>query len=132
MKVKKIVNFTFRNSLTPLINKHTRVARTNATVIDHLFTNAFLNKQIETGIIRNEIFDHFPTFLITDPTTSSEINNKRIILYKRTINTVTKENFKNILMKKTRSISNKVKILMKPIAHFYLIFPYFVRKLFQN
>ena len=101
VKVKNFVNFAFQNSLIPLINKPTRVTRTNATAIDHILTNAFLNKQIETGIIKTEISDHFPIFLITDPITSSEIKNKRTLLYKRTINTATKENFKNILARKT-------------------------------
>ena len=55
VKVKNIVTFAFQNSLIPLINKPTRVTRTNATAIDHILTNAFLNKQIETGIIKTEI-----------------------------------------------------------------------------
>ena len=40
------------------------------------------------GIIKTEISDH--TFLITDPITSSEIKNKRPILYKRLMNSTTK------------------------------------------
>ena len=101
MKVKNVDNFAFQNSLIPLINKPTRVTRTNATAIDHILINAFLNKQIETGIIKTEISNHFPIFLITDPITLSEIKSKRTLLYKRTINTATKENFKNILARKT-------------------------------
>ena len=85
----------------PLINKPTRVTRTNATAIDHILTDAFLNKQIETRIIKTEILDHFPIFLITDPITSSEIKNKRTLLYKKTINAAAKGNFKNILTRKT-------------------------------
>ena len=115
MKVKNFVNFAFQNSLIPLINKPTRVTRTNATAIDHILTNAFLNKQIETGIIKTEISDHFPIFLITDPITSSEIKNKRTLLYKRTINTATKENLKNIFARKTwdyiKEIDNPNEIL---------------------
>ena len=53
------------------------------------------------GIIKNEISDHFPIFLITDPITSSEIKNKRTFLFKRTINTATKEKFKNVLARRT-------------------------------
>ena len=74
----------------PLINKPIRVTRTNATAIERILTNAFLNKQIKTGIIKTEISNHFPIFLITDPITSSEIKNKRTLLYKRAINTATK------------------------------------------
>ena len=76
MKVKNFVNFAFQNSLIPLINKPTRVTRTNAITIDHILTNASLNKQIKMGIIKSEISDHFPILLITDPITSSKIKNK--------------------------------------------------------
>ena len=100
MKVKNFVNFAFQNSLIPLINKPTRVTRTNAITIDHILTNASLNKQIKTGIIKSEISDHFPILLITDRITSSKIINKWTLRYKRT-NTATKENFKSILAIKT-------------------------------
>ena len=53
------------------------------------------------GIIKNEISDHFRIFLITDPITSSEIKNKRTFLFKRTINTATKEKFKSVLARRT-------------------------------
>ena len=64
-----------------------------------------LNKQIEMGTIKAH---HFPIFLITDPITSSEIKNKRILLYKRTINTATKDNFKNILARKAWDYINEI------------------------
>ena len=44
VKVKNYVDFAFQNSLMSLINKPTRVTKTNATAIDHSFTNAFLKK----------------------------------------------------------------------------------------
>ena len=97
VKVKTFVNFAFPNSLIALINKPTSATKANATVIDHVLTNTFLNKSIKTGIFKTEISDHFPIFLITDPITSSETKNKWKLLYKRTINTTAKENFKNIL-----------------------------------
>ena len=100
VKVKNVVNFVFQNSLIPLIIKSVRTTRKNATAIDHIITNIFLNKKIGTEIIKNEILDHFPIFLTTDPITSNEIKNKRAPLYKGTINTATKENSKNILARK--------------------------------
>ena len=110
VKEKNVVNFAFQNSLIPLINKPTRITRTNATALDHILTNAFLNKQIEMWIIKTETSDHFPMFLITNPITSSEIKNKRTLVYKRTINTSTKENFKSILARKTWDyIKEKIK-----------------------
>ena len=76
MKVTNFVNFALQSSLIPLINKPSRVTRTNATAIDHILINALLNKQIETEIIKTEISDHFPIFLITHQITSSEIKTK--------------------------------------------------------
>ena len=83
----------FQNSLTPLISKPTTVTRTNAIAIEHILTNTFLNKQIKTGIIKNEILDHFSIFLNTDPIVSSETKKRRTLLYKRTINTAKKKTF---------------------------------------
>ena len=100
-KVKSFVNIAFQNSIIPVNNKPTRVTRTNSTVINHILTNAFLNKQIKMEIIKTEISDHFPIFLITDPTTSSEIKNNRTLIYEKAINAATKENFKNIFARKT-------------------------------
>ena len=66
--------------------------------------------------------DHFPIFLITDPITSSEINKKRTLLYKRTINAATKESLKNILVRKTwdyvREIDNPNKGYCKFVNDF--------------
>ena len=132
VKVKNFVNFAFQNSLTPLINKPTRVTRTNATAIDHILTNAFLNKQIETGIIKTEISDHFRIFLITDPITSNEIKSKRTLPYKRTINTTITKILRTFWQEKPGIILRKLIILMKPRENFCMISPHFMRKLFQN
>ena len=94
-KIKNLVNLAFQNSLIPLINKPARVTRTNATTVDHTHTNAFLNKHIETGIIKTEVLDHFLIFLFTDPITSSEIKNERTIFYKRMINITTKKKLRS-------------------------------------
>ena len=93
VKVTSFINFASQNSIVPLINKPTRVTKTNATAIDLILTAVFLNKQIETGIIKTEILGHFRILLITDPITSSETKNKRTKFFKRTINTATKEKF---------------------------------------
>ena len=75
--------------------------------------------------------DHFPTFLIIDPITSSEIKNKRTLLYKKTIpNTATKENFKNIVARENwdyiKEIDNPNEIYGKFLNDFLLyeeVFP---------
>lgn len=49
------------------MNRLTRFARTNATDIDYIITNTFLEDRSKN--IKTELSDHFPTFLITGPTT---------------------------------------------------------------
>ena len=51
--------------------------------------------------MKTGILVHFPIFLVKDPINPSEIKSKITFLYKRTINTATKENLKNILARKT-------------------------------
>ena len=43
-KVKEYLNIVFQNLLIPMINKPTRVSKSNATIIDHILTNSFLNR----------------------------------------------------------------------------------------
>ena len=47
-----------------MINKLTRFSRSNATIIDHILTNLFLNTDCFTSIIKSDISDHFPVFLM--------------------------------------------------------------------
>ena len=42
-KVKSYLNMVFSHSFIPLINKPTRISKNNATIIDHLLTNTFIN-----------------------------------------------------------------------------------------
>ena len=67
-----------------MINKPTRVSKCNATIIDHILTNLFLNADCSTGIIKIDISDHFPIFLISNEKISE--NTKHITIQKRVIN----------------------------------------------
>ena len=119
--------------------------RTNATAINDILTNAFLNKKIEVGMIKTETSDHFPIFLITSPITSSEIKNKKNTprtkrnkkskrtKYTKEKKTRYKRTFLGIFyQEKPETILKKLTILMKLIANFCLIFSHFMGKLFQN
>ena len=53
--MKDYVNLTFQNFLIPVINKSTRVTKTNATLIDHIQTNDFVNTDSSTGIVNIEL-----------------------------------------------------------------------------
>ena len=66
IKVKNFFNLLFQHSLISVINKPTRVTNKSATAIDHIMTNSFLNSNILTGIIKNDISYHFPIFVISN------------------------------------------------------------------
>ena len=94
--IKNFLNLIFQNGLVPVINKPTRVTRTSATAIDHIITNTFTNSKLSTGIIKTDISDHFPNFLICDKTeidTYSETTN----IFKRYINEDSINNFNEML-----------------------------------
>ena len=94
-KVKEYLNIVSQNLLIPLINKPTRVSKSNATIIDHILTNSFLNTDCSTGIIKIDISDHFPIFLISNEKISE--NTKHITIQERVINVQSILYFKKIL-----------------------------------
>ena len=95
-KVKNYLNLTFQNFLIPVINKPTRITKTNATLIDHILTNDFVNTNSSTGIVRSKDSDHFPISLIRSAPFFNNIQNKRTI-EKREINKKSKQYFMEIL-----------------------------------
>ena len=79
-KVKGYLNIVFENLLIPIVIKPTRVSKPNATIIDHILTNSFLNTNCSTGIIKIDISDHFPIFSISNEKVSE--NTKHITIQK--------------------------------------------------
>ena len=67
------------------MNKPTRVSRSNATIIDHINTNHFLNNDMHSGIITAEISDHFLKYLISKDLTLDS-SNEPIRITKRETN----------------------------------------------
>ena len=63
-KVKSLINILFKNGFIPTINKPTRVTCNSLTIIDHIFINNFIDHEINPGIIKTDISDHFPIFII--------------------------------------------------------------------
>ena len=99
-KVAKFLNLIFEYGLFPVINKPTRVTENTATAIDHIITNSLLHETIRTGIIKLNISDHFPIFLIAE--TEKRITPEgKVQTTKRSVNNKTKEKFKNVLKKMT-------------------------------
>ena len=95
-KVKGFLNLLFQNSFIPVINKPTRVTRNTATAIDHIITNSFISSDFHTGIIKSDISDHFPIFIICK-TRNINIYNEDITVTKRNINEKSINNFNSLL-----------------------------------
>ena len=70
--IKKIFNLVFENGIFPVINKLTRVTWASATAIDHILTNTIMDQDLQNGIIKFSISDHFPIFTILN----SKIHNQ--------------------------------------------------------
>ena len=86
--------------MVPVINKPTRVTKNTATAIDHIITNSLLHRTINTGILKLDISDHFPIFLIAK-TEKKMTPEGKVQITKRLINNKTKEKFKNALQEMT-------------------------------
>ena len=96
IKVKSYLNTVFAHSFVPLINKPTRTSHNNATVIDHILSNTFLNKNYLTGIVKTDISDHFPVFLVAE--TDVKKPQKSNFIFKRHINDINLIKFKDALL----------------------------------
>ena len=54
----------FGHGLIATVNKPTRVTRNTATAIEHIITNSVINAEFKRGIIKTDLYDHFPIFFI--------------------------------------------------------------------
>ena len=96
----KFLNLKFEYGFVPFINKPTRVTKNTATAVDHIITNSLLLETINTGILKLDISDHFPIFLIPKKEKNMRPEGK-VKITKRLINNKTKEKFKNHLQEMT-------------------------------
>ena len=61
--VQNLFNLAFENGVFPVINQTTRITKTRETVIDHILMNTILEFKVHSGIIKNDISDHFGIFV---------------------------------------------------------------------
>jgi hypothetical protein len=94
--VKRFVNTLLQHGFMPLINKPTRVTHTTSSIIDNIITNNYMVCKIESGIIKSDISDHFPNFLITNHLIVEEVNS--LTTYVREINNNSIKKFRNFLL----------------------------------
>jgi len=96
--VKHFVNTLIQNNVIPTITNATRVTKHSATLIDNILTNSFHNiSNLNSGVIKTDLTDHFPNFLYMENLTNS-IQSTDKVIYRREINPTSIKNFKNLLM----------------------------------
>ena len=86
--------------MVPVINKLNRVTKNTVTAIHHIVTNLLLHSTINKGIIKLDISDHLPIFLIAEAEKRMTREGK-VQITKCLINHKTKEKFKNALQEMT-------------------------------
>ena len=60
----KTLNLIFHHNLIPTISKPTQVTKNTTPAIDHIFKDTNLNNDFKTGIIKNDISNHFPIKIV--------------------------------------------------------------------
>ncbi|XP_065658504.1 uncharacterized protein LOC136083020 [Hydra vulgaris] len=94
--VNNFINTLLQYNLIPSINKPTRVTNNSSTLLDNIITNNHLNNSLYTGIIKTDLSDHFPTFLVTNNILFNSILSQSII-FRRQINENSVKKFHNLL-----------------------------------
>ena len=97
-KLETFVNLIFQHSLVPIVNKPTSVTKNNATLIDYIITNSFMDQENLTGILKTDISDHFPIFIISVKH-RLDSSYKKVAIRKRIINADSIQEFRDILSK---------------------------------
>ena len=99
----------FQNGSIPVINKPTRVTNKSITCIDHIYINSFFNHDISSGIIKTDISDHFPVFIIDNDINLKLTSREKKSLAKTTQNIMGFNNLKGSYRAKT-CLSNLIHI----------------------
>ena len=62
--VREFFNLAFQNSISPIINRQTRVTKTSAKIIDHILTNTIIDSPLHKGIVKTDISGHLAVFCL--------------------------------------------------------------------
>ena len=95
-EAKTFIDILLEYNLIPTINKATRVTKKSSTLLDNIITNNFHNSRFKTGIIKTDLTDHFPIFLISDSVTLNNATHKSTV-FMRQINESSIGQFKHLL-----------------------------------
>ncbi|XP_065658022.1 uncharacterized protein LOC136082540 [Hydra vulgaris] len=99
VNVQYFLNTLIQHDIIPTISKSIRITNTSSTLLDNIFTNNIYNCLLESGIIKTDITDHFPIFLITNNITDNYSALKSTIQM-RQINENSLLHFRNLLSEK--------------------------------
>jgi hypothetical protein len=91
-KVKSFYDEIFMAGALPLINRPTRISKSSTTLIDNILTTDIYNNELQKGIIKTDISDHFPIFLTINTVSSTNVKTKNIIK-KRVFNEINIKSF---------------------------------------
>ena len=78
-----------------MINRPTRIMKTSEMAIDHILTNTILEFEVHSGIIKNDISDHFGIFCVLKTDLERKSNNEYIL--QRDIGESNVEKFKELM-----------------------------------
>ena len=103
------VNTLPQNNILPLINSPTRITESSETLIDNIFTNKFNNVKIDSGIIKTDISDHFPIFIVSNDCDNEIQEDKYKTIFKREFNNTSIIEFRNLLLQVDWQLLKKCK-----------------------
>ena len=92
-QTNEFLSLCLANGFLSLITRPTRISRTIATCLDQIYTNS-TNVKFDSGILLNQISDHFPVFTITSHPYKKSKNS---FIYSRNITDEKIENFNTLL-----------------------------------
>ena len=75
----------FSKGCLPVINRPTRVTKNTSSCIEHIYITSYFTENISIGIIKNDISDHFPIYIVDNNSSTTRFPNK-IVKYIRKIN----------------------------------------------
>ena len=94
---KSFFDDLLEKNIYPAIHRPTRVTQNSFSIIDNIFSNTLINDSFKAGIIKTDISDHFPTFLICNNAFNLSRNLIPKTVLKRKLTKVSLDRFKYAL-----------------------------------
>ena len=61
-KTKHFCDNIFEKGAIPIINRPALISEHSASLIDYILATDIFNNSLEKGIMKSDVFDHFPIF----------------------------------------------------------------------